>query len=584
MRASRTDITKRSKCKYRRGLLNTLWLAAALAGAVTGTMPTSALSAPIVDYPIEGTNQPIIHLFPDPSGPTWFIQQVNETGNDATSQFRLGRVDDAGNITMSPTQPGRALYTQAAPDGLGGAWALRAETWTPQSQTSGGLTHMNAGGTVEGVTMPPGLLPDAIKLGADGNAWLLGCPGAPGSSEQPCSAYGVSPAGKVRSYPLPGISYELPTHAYYAQDTITPVTDGMWMNPSHTSPGHVAFVSYSGTVSVVPLEAGLEFVGPGPGDDVWWQRTEAASISVGLLNPAGQVSATQTRPASFSFPNASFTQAGRSGSLLWSNSTPWDESQTGQVGTYTATGKTEYVVPKWAVSVPHGENFWTGACTFGTLLQQASDGGLWIVSGGHPDMISYESPAGAFSTFMPVPLPVPKELDIDDMQESSTGELWLALYTESGQTLLARADPLSPPPGLPSYPGTSGAGYVAETSQTGTTAARAHSRAALLRALATAHISIAGLWGAHHLGHITVVFPGAGSVQVAVSVTIGHRGVVVAKGRLARAASGRGTIVVRPTRTGRGLLRHRPRGRVEVLMSFGGLAGGTARMTRSLKP
>jgi hypothetical protein len=514
----------------------------------------------------------------------WFVQQLDETGNDATSQFRLGRVDDAGNITVFPAQAGRALYTQAAPDGLGGAWALRAETWTPQSQTSGGLTHMNAGGRVESVTMPPGLLPDAIKLGTDGDAWLLGCPGAPGASEQPCSAYSVSPAGKVSSYSLPSISNDLPSHAYYAQDTIEPVTDGMWMNPSHTSPGRVAFVSYSGTVTVVPLEAGLEFVGPGPGDDVWWQRTEAASITVGLLSPAGEVSATQTRPASFNFPNAYFTQAGRSGSLLWSNSTPWDESQTGQVGAYTAAGKTEYVIPKWAVSVPHGENFWTGACTFGTQLHQASDGGLWIVSGGHPDMVSYESPSGAFSTFMPVPPPVPKELGIDDMQESATGSLWLALYTESGQTLLARADSLSPPPGLPPYPGIGGASYAEETSHTSTTTARAEGRAALARALSTARISIAGLWGARHLGHITVVFPGAGSVRVAVSVTVGHRRLVIAKGQLTRAAQGLGTITIKPTRAGKSMLRHRPRRRVNVVMTFGSAAGATARETRSVKP
>jgi hypothetical protein len=561
-----------------------LWIAAVLGSALTGAVPTSALSAPIVDYPIEGTNQPITHLFPDPSGPMWFVQQVNETGNDATSQFRLGRVDDAGNVTMFPAQTGRALYTQAAPDGLGGAWALRAETWTPQSQTSGGLTHMDASGSVESVTMPSGLLPDSINLGPDGNVWLLGCPGAPGSTEQPCSAYSVSPAGKVSSYPLLSISNQLPSHAYYAQDTIVPATDGMWMNPSHTSPGHVAFVSYSGTVTVVPLEAGLEFVGPGPGDDVWWQRTEAASITVGLLNPGGEVSATQTRSASFSFPNAYFTQAGRSGSLLWSNSTPWDESQTGQVGTYTAAGKTEYAIPKWAVSVPHGENFWTGACTFGTQLHQASDGGLWIVSGGHPNMVSYKSSGGAFSTFMPVPQPIPMELGIDDMKETTTGGLWFALYTESGETLLARADSLSPPPGLPSYPGMGTASSAPETPQASTTSARAHARTDLAHALATARISLAGLWGRLHVGHVTVRFPAAGSLGVAISMQVGRHRLIIAGGRLRRTSPGLGTIAVRPTRTGKAVVRHGLRHRVEVVMSFTGSTGVTAREARSLKP
>jgi hypothetical protein len=543
----------------------------------------AALGAPIVDYPVEGTSQPITHLSPDPSGSMWFVQQLSETGNDATSQFRLGRVDDAGNITTFPAQAGRALFTQAAPDGLGGAWALRAETWTSQSQTYGVLTHMNAGGTIENVPMPHGLLSEAIKLGADGNAWMLGCSGVPYSGEQPCNAYSVSPAGKVISYPLTSLDYELPTHAYYAGDTIMPVADGMWMNPSHTSPGHVAFVSYSGTVSIVPLEAGLEFVGPGPGDDVWWQRPEAASITVGLLSPAGEVSAQQTRPANFSDPNAYYTQAGRGGDLLWSNSTPWDESQTGQIGTYTASGKTEYVVPKWAVAVPHGESFWTGACTFGTQLHEASDGGLWIVSAGHPDMISYESPAGAFSTFMPVPPPVPMELGIDDMQESTTGGLWFALYTESGQTLLARADSLSPPPGLPPYPGMGSTGSAPEIPVGSTTSTRPAARAALVNALATARIRIAGLWGLRHAGHVSVMFPVAGNVQVAVSIRAGRHRLVVATGRLARTSPGLGTVAIRPTLVGKTFLRQHPHSHVELLMTFAS-SGIVAREARSLKP
>jgi hypothetical protein len=540
------------------------------------------MAAPIIDYPVEGSSQPITRLIPDPDGSMWFIQQLSDTGDDATSQFRLGRSDDSGNITTFPAQAGRALFTEAAPDGVGGAWALRAETWTSQSQTYGGLTHMNASGTIEHVPMPHGLLPDSIKLGTDGNAWLLGCSGVPNSGEQPCSAYSVSPAGKVNSYPLTSIDYELPTHAYYAQDTIMPATDGMWMNPSHTSPGHVAFVSYSGTVTVVPLEAGLEFVGPGPGDDVWWQRIEAASITVGLLSPAGELSAEQTRPANFSFPNAYFTQAGRGGNLLWSDSTPWDESQTGQVGTYTASGKTEYVVPKWAVSVPHGEGFWTGACTFGTQLHEASDGGLWIVSGGHPNMVSYQSSGGGFSTFMPVPPPIPKELGIDDMKESTTGGLWFALYTESGQTLLARADSLSPPPGLPSYPGMGSTSSAPETPQGSTTSARVRARTALARALATARISIAGLWGQRHAGHIAVVYPVAGKVQAAVSIRAGRRRLVIATGRLTRTFPGLGTIAIRPTRLGKTLLRHAHH-YVEVLMIFAGSSGTVAREARSLR-
>jgi hypothetical protein len=559
------------------------WVTACIAACLFVGTP-AAFGTPIADYPVEGTSQPITHLFADPSGSMWFVQQLSETGNDTTSQFRLGRIDDAGNITTFPAQVGRALYTQAASDGVGGAWVLGAETWTSQSQSYGGLTHMNASGTIAHVPMPNGLLPDSIKLGTNGNAWLLGCSGVPNSGEQPCSAYSVSPVGKVNSYPLTSIDYEMPTHAYYAQDTIMPVTDGMWMNPSHTSPGHVAFVSYSGTATTVPLEAGLEFVGPGPGEDVWWQHTEAASITVGLLSPAGELSAEQTRPANFSAPNAYFTQAGHGGNLLWSDSTPWDENQTGQIGTYTASGKTEYVVPKWAVSVPHGESFWTGACTFGTQLHEASDGGLWIVSGGHPNMVSYESTGGAFSTFLPVPPPIPMELGIDDMKESTTGSLWFAVYTESGETLLARADSLSPPPGLPSYPGMGGATSAPEIPQGSTTSVRARARTALAHALASARISLAGLWGRHHIGHVTVTFPAAGSVGVAISMQLGRHRRVIAAGRLRRTSPGLGTIAIRPTLTGKAIVRNGAPHRVEVLMSFTGATGVAAHETRSLKP
>lgn len=578
----RADITRETNRSRAPGRL-ARWAAGAFAAACVWVGAPAALGAPISDYTVEGTSQPITHLFADPSGSMWFIQQLSETGENTTSLFRLGRIDDAGAVTTFPAQPGRALFTEGAPDGLGGAWALRAETWTSQSQTYGGLTHLDADGTIENVPMPHGLLPEAIKLGTDGNAWLLGCSGAPTSDEPSCSAYSVSPAGRVNSYPLTAIDYDLPTHAYYAEDTIMPVSDGMWMNPSHTSPGQVAFVSYSGTVTTVPLEVGLEFVGPGPGDDVWWQRTEAASITVGLLSPTGEVRDEQTRPANVSFPNAYFTQAGRGGNLLWSDSTPWDETQTGQVGTYTASGKTEYVIPKWAVSVPHGENFWTGACTFGTQLHEASDGGLWIVSAGHPDMVSYESPAGAFSTFMPVPPPVPKELGIAAMQESTTGGLWFALYTESGQTLLARADSLSPPPGLPPYPGLGSTTSAPETSPAITTTTQGQVRTALAHSLATARISIAGLWSQHHTGHIKLVFPAAGTMQLAISIHAGGHRLVIARGRLTRTSPGLGTIVIRPTQVGKSLLRQHMRD-VELLMTFTGSSGTVARAARSVKP
>lgn len=559
------------------------WTATALAAACLLAAAPGALGAPIVDYPVEGSDQPITRLFADPSGAMWFVQQLGETSDDTTSQFRLGRVDEAGNVTVFPAQPGRALYTVGAPDGLGGAWALRAETWTSESQTYGVLTHMTASGSVENVPMPHGLLAEAIKLGADGNAWVLGCSGVPDSGEQPCSAYSVSPAGKVNSYLLTSLDYELPTHAYYAEDTIMPVADGMWMNPSHTSPGHVAFVTYTGKVTIVPLEAGLEFVGPGPGDDVWWQRVESASITVGLLSPAGEVSAEQTRPANFSFPNAYFTQPARAGSLLWSNSTPWEESQTGQVGTYTATGKTEHVIPKWAVSVPHGENFWTGACTFGTQLHEASNGGLWIVSAGHPNMLSYESPTGEFSTFMPVPPPVPMELAINAMQESTTGELWFALYTESDQTLLARANSLSPPPGLPPYPDAT-VGSTRSAIDPAQSNPATDARAALAHALRTAHISLGGLWGEHHTGNVKVAFPVAGTMQVAVSTRAdGHRQ-VVAIGRLTRTSPGPGSITVRLTQLGKSRLRWNVHHDVELVMTFTGSSGTIAREARTLRP
>jgi hypothetical protein len=583
MRSHEVRINHKRARRTRRARVTT-WIAvlalpclSACAGAST------AVGAPIVDYSVEGNGQPITQLVADPSGAMWFVQQVNETGNSATSQFRLGRVEDDGQITTFPTQLGRAPFTQAAPDGLGGAWALRAQTWTAQSQTYGGLSHQTAAGTIEDVPMPSGLLPESIKLGTDGNAWMLGCSGIPNSGEQPCTAYSVTPAGKVNSYPLTSIDYEMPTSAYYAQDTIVPVTDGMWMNPSHLSPGHVAFVNYSGATTSVALEPGLEFVGPGPGDDIWWQRTEAASITVGLLSPTGELSAEQTRPADFSFPNAYFTQAGRNGDLLWSDSTPWDESQMGQAGTYTVGGKTEHVVPKWAVSVPHGEGFWTGACTFGAQLHEASDGGLWIVSGGHPDMLSYISAAGALSTFMPVAQAVPMELGIASMQESATGALWFALYTESGQTLLARADSLSPPPGLPTFPATGQAGTESNAAGASRASVQARERTMLLHAIATARISIGGLWSQRHVGRVAVRFPMAGSVRVSVLARSGHRKLVLATGRLSRSSRGLGTIAIRPTRTGKADLARYAHRRLELTMTFAGPSGVTTREARRVR-
>ncbi len=558
--------------------LTTLAVAAVfLLGVASG-----AQAAPILDYAIPGSNQAITHIAPAQSGGVWFVQNITEQSFNEASRFRVGRMGDGGSIeALGPELVGKGLFTQIAPASDGGLWVLGLTVGSQSSE----LVHVSPDASTNTVvTFPEAGLNEAIAEGADGRAWVLHCLYT-GAGET-CEADAVTTAGVVTSYPIPSLNYTAPageTSHSYLQPHVAATPGGVWFgktvhNQTETVPG-AAFVTYSGEVSAVTLPAGSELLGVGAGEEAWWEHFEGTSVTVGQINHASQTSDLHTRPASFEYPNSYANISGRNGDLLWSDNTPWSTEQTGRLGVYPAGGgASEYVVPRFAVTVPLEPTFWLGACSFGNSLYEASNGALWAVSGGHPYMLSVQQTTGAFSTFLPMS-PIPHELGISNPIESTTGALWFALTTQSGEAMLSRANPLDPPPGLPPYPGGVNGVSQQTTNPAPIFALGPAGRDAMNRALSRARIMLSGLRH-HRYGRVRMTYPGAGTVVLKLTTRHGRHSVFLAKGHLSQNKAGLGVVSLVPTRTGKPYLRHHRRLHVSLVITLTTTAGTASRTVK----
>jgi hypothetical protein len=483
------------------------------------------------------------------------VQSLTEQPENATSRLHVGRVGANGDVEALGSEiPGKALFTQIAPAADGGLWVLGVNDGNPLDNSGPELAHISANAATEStVAFPERGLTEAIAEGHDSRAWVLRC--VQEAENQMCYADAVTTAGVVTSYAIPSLNYTSPpgeTSSSYLQPHVVTTSTGVWsgrtMRNQHETVPEAGFVTYSGTVTAVSLPAGSELIAPAAGEVAWWEHFGGSSVTVGQVNRVGETSDLHTRPASFEYPNSFANEPGRNGDVLWSDNTPWSNEQTGRLGVYPASGgATEYIVAKFAVTVPLEPTFWSGACSFGNFLYEASNGALWVVSGGHHNMLSVQQTTGGFATFLPVS-GVPRELGIGPPVESTTGALWFALTTQSGEAILARANPLAPPPGLPPYPAFSGAEQRYEPTPAATTKAPS-AQAAIARTLDRVQVALTAL-RRHHAARIRIDFPFPGVVTLRLLTQGGRHHALVGVDRLARSTPGVGEVPLRLNRVG----------------------------------
>lgn len=433
-----------------------------LVGPACALLLTSgaALADPIVNYSL-GTppGTAVFDLAPGADGAMWFVDSPTDQGN----QFEVARMDPSGTVstrvqldTGGARQGSTGASIGLAPAGDGGVWV--------EGTSASELVHVSPAGVVKRIALPAGASSlSGVVAGRDGNAWTFGC-------SQTCALTKVDSDGGVTSYPLPSLQgsgaggYSTPPQLLLA------VEGGIWVNaPTVGTDGsrawRAAFVTYAGHVTPTPIPNDSRLLAAGGGDKVWWQQPADPwpqtdpIVTFGQVSPAGPAVPLVTHQQQESSPLAFGKIApGRNGTLLWALGTPTGP-QTAYMGTITEQGETRYAVGQDATAVPpptpFGAGIWSGTCSFGVGLFQARNGDIWVNSSGSPGRLSVLSAVGSFSTFLPVP-PSTRDSGVGDMEESSTGDLWLSVNMDGGSAprtaLLARANPLSPPPGLPVFP------------------------------------------------------------------------------------------------------------------------------------
>jgi len=470
-----------------------------LIGSVWGAVlvPARALSDPITDIalPLSSTASPV-SLAPGSDGAMWL------TVVDSTSPYayRVMEVGEEGSVLVNVAGPQAANKSQsgslgrvlAAPDG--GAWAAA----TPDGA---GLAHISSTGVVLPVTLPQGYFTVGTATpGRDGRLWLIGqkdemhpAGGGTDTLEETYAVIAVTTAGEVSVYPLPAFARTFTVGpgkvTLDPQVALVPVEHGMWVgSTAQSEPADAAFVSYGGTVTSVSVPTGAYLVASAGGDAAWWESPfwgsaspeTTPTINVGTVTASGQVNV--VREFNQSVPGQTLVNTGEGGghyvsaafgagtrfvegpegTLLWSESTPYASEQQGAVGTIAKSGETRFTVGKWGTYVPpptpYGSGTGTAACSFGGQLYQATGGDIWIISGGHPTILSVLTPLDEFSTFLPITPYHGEELRTAAMALSSTGRLWFTVTKAVGtgggtSAYLAWANPNSPPPGFPPFPG-----------------------------------------------------------------------------------------------------------------------------------
>ncbi len=439
--------------------------------------PAMTRADPIVDFPTDAPPGTAVYgLAPGANGAMWFAESPTGEGN----QFEVAEMSESGNIltlaqltTGGSTQSDTGIFATLVPASDGGVWVAGGG--------SEQLAHVSPDGSVQPVSMPPGrLLVDGVTAGQDGNAWGMTCNDVYSGQQvtESCEVLEVDDAGTPTSYPLPSFEHTFPEADLSSEGYSTPpalvfaVADGVWVDkPTVSEDGspiwEAAFVSYGGQVSAEPIPSGARLVAAAAGDAAWWQEpadgsaAQPPAVRFGQITPEGLSAPVVIHDQVAGEPSAFTTfDAGNDGSLLWAEGTPGSQTQTGFMGTITLQGETRFTVAENATTIPlprpEGQEVWSGTSSFGDSLYQAANGNIWVISGGSPPRLSVLTSSGSFSTFLPG-LSGAEEVQMWQMAPSSTGALWFSIdqpnvSAASASGLLARANPLSPPPGEPPFP------------------------------------------------------------------------------------------------------------------------------------
>lgn len=434
------------------GLLITLLVMAA---------PTEAGAAPVSYFPLPGGNtEKIDDLTVAGDGTLWMAQELGTGPANSERHMRLLHVALDGRLLgMTPEQEGDPVFTEVVPAADGGIWV----------NAFPGIEHIAPDGSVD-LTTSAGTGDMSLVAGRDGRAWLQHCGATSqsGAHEEHCVAVAVGLDGEVETYPLPGVSDTWPPGARSAYGVYRSIATegGVWFwklfvigegQPTASA----EFISYQGvTVPIDDVPPQSLPMAPASGDSVWWLHNELlAGATIGQIDMLGQIGDTHHMDnMSQLTPNPDLFGAapGRDGSLVWAQNATWNESEDGQIGFAGLDGSnTGFLVEHDATAVPTSTpDFWSGSCTFGVRLFQATDHSLWTISGGHPPRVTRQQLDGQFSTFLldhSSEFVGEEETSVWGMEESSPHELWFMLNTPHGPEL-ARLDPLDPPPPEPRMP------------------------------------------------------------------------------------------------------------------------------------
>lgn len=516
VRLPRARWTARSVCR--------LLIATALSIAGVTSLTQVAEAAPASYYTLPGAaGQPIVDLTAAPDGTLWLVRREGESG-------RVLHVDGAGDV----------LATSASIEGLGGAGLHEMVAASTGVWVTGGpktVDHVALDGSVTAVIpggspVPVGAEAQTLVAGADGRGWYLSCQhGRP----ETCSAVAAPVGGAAQEYPVPPLDVEWPSGSSGSWLSWGIGTEaGAWfekvvrvdLGPVES---HLAFVSGSGESRAVTIPAGALIVAPAGPESVWWLSNEgAAGATVGRVDSNGMISATR-HLANLSDDGALtgfIADPGPADSVLWAQNATWSDTYDGQIGEVAPDGSAaEYKVPYGATFLPTSEqDFWSGNCTFGVQLQEAADGSLWTITGGHPPRVTRQQPSGVFETFalggLASEFVGEKETGISGMVETGPRALYFSLNTPTGPEI-AKVDPLDPPPAAPRY--SAQIGSSAKESGSSASAgrvARVQIRAFLAGLLKKARKAVA------RGGKATVVsvrLPEPGTVTVLAQARSGHR-------------------------------------------------------------
>lgn len=578
--------------------------AAGLVAVAMLLLSSAAAAEPVAHFRLPGTREQWIdNLTVSEDSTLWVTQSMKEGPETLDKRVRVVHVSpDGAVIATSPELVGGA-GSELAPASDSGAWLA--------SGFKNEVDHVASDGSATIYELPAGEYHSLVE-GEDGRAWMQHCTTsyAGGHHEETCEALAITPSGEIETFGLEGMATSWPPEAKSAggvYDSLA-TAGGIWFwklyrvgdEPSVAS---AEFISYAGVATPVSFPPQGYLAAPAGGDSVWWLENEiqgnvATGAKIGEIGVDGSSSNLHHMVGVSQWQDAFTFGAGRDDDLLWAQSATWSELYDGQIGLARIDGSNlELKAPLNATTVPTSQpDFWSGNCSFGSRLYEASDGALWTISGGHPDRLTRQTQDGSFETFLlneASEFAGEEETGVWGMKETDPRALWFTLNTPGGPEL-ARLNPLDPPPAEPRFPGSGSAKSIRGQGH------RSRVRRFLNALLGQSVRALKRTGGGKARLRLRGNFPARGMAAVRIwsaarsagdhrtrsrpSGRVGRRhghSLTIAVGRR-RGPAGRHAIVLRLPRRARALLRSPGRRRLVATATFRSRGGPAARRARPL--